>query len=296
MRFDEAVRLHHTHLRSKRRSAKTLQWYAEQFGAFRRWRDSASTGLPDAEEIERFLADSHDAGLSPATVHARYRALSALFRFLERRRHICLDANPLRIMEAPSRPKTVRPYVTVAELDALLATCGTDWIGCRDRLILLLLFYSGLRLGELAALRVVDVDASRLEVTVHHGKGDKSRVVPTAPDVRAALTAYLFQRPRHDEALWLSSDGYGGVIGVLKPEGIRQMLFRRCARAGLPRLNPHRFRHGFAMWLLNSGARLTTVSAAMGHSDPAITSQVYAHTTITTVRREYDAAFATLNR
>jgi integrase/recombinase XerC len=190
----------------------------------------------------------------------------------------------------------VRPYVTLAELDALLATCGTDWLGCRDRLILLLLFYSGLRLGELAALRVADVDASRLEVTVHHGKGDKSRVVPTAPDVRAALTAYLFQRPRHDEALWLASDGYGGVTGVLTPEGVRQMLFRRCKRAGLPRLNPHRFRHGFAMWLLNSGARLTTVSAAMGHSDPAITSQVYAHTTITTVRKEYDEALATLNR
>lgn len=293
MLFSQAIALYHTHLRSKRRAAKTLSWYAEQFEAFRRWR-GADGALPDLEEIERFLADCHDAGLSPSTVHARYRALKALFRFLEKRRKV--DANPIALLDPPSVPRTVRPYVTLAELRQLLATCGDDWIGQRDRLILLLLFFSGLRLGEVAALRVGDLDAADLTVMVQRGKGDKARIVPMSPEVKPALTAYLFQRPRHDDALWLASDGYGGATGILKPEGIRQMIFRRCQRAGLPRLNPHRFRHGFAMWMLNSGARLTTVSAAMGHSDPAITSQVYAHTTVTTVRREYDAALATLIR
>lgn len=295
MLYSEAIALHRTHLRSRRRAQKTLTWYAEQFSAFRTWR-GCDGDLPNVDEIERFLADCHEAGLSPSTVHARYRALKALFRFLEKRRRIDRDENPIAMLEAPSVPKTVRPYVTVPELRQLLATTGDDWIGQRDRLILLLLFYSGLRLGEVAALQVVDLDATTLEVIVHHGKGDRSRVVPMSPEVRPVLAAYLYQRPEHRAELWLSSDGYGGVAGVLRPEGIRQMIFRRCARAGLPRLNPHRFRHGFAMWMLNAGARLTTVSAAMGHSDPAITSQVYAHTTITTVRREYDAALATLIR
>lgn len=295
MLFSEAVSLHRTHLRSKRRSAKTIQWYAEQFTAFRTWR-CADGALPDVEEVERFLADCHDAGLSPSTVHARYRALKALFRFLVKRRRIIRDDDPIEMMEAPSVPKTRRPFVTLPELRQLLATCGDDWIGQRDRLILLLLFFSGLRLGEVAALHVADLDAAALEVVVLRGKGDKARVVPMSPEVRAPLTAYLFQRPEHRAELWLASNGYGGAAGVLKAEGVRQMIFRRCKRAGLPKFGPHRFRHGFAMWMINSGVRLTTVATAMGHSDPAITAAVYAHTTVATVRSEYDAALATLIR
>jgi integrase len=295
MLYSEAISLYRTYLRSRRRATKTLAWYAEQFAAFASWRGKDGD-LPDVEEIERFLADCHDAGLSPSTVHARYRALKALFRFLEKRRKIDRDANPILMLEAPSVPKTVRPYVTLPELRQLLATCGDDWIGQRDRLILLLLFFSGLRLSEIAALQVGDLDAAALEVVVRRGKGDKARVVPMSPEVRPALTAYLFQRPEHRDELWLASDGYGGVTGALKPEGIRQMIFRRCKRAGLPKFGPHRFRHGFAMWMLNNGARLTTVATAMGHSDPAITASVYAHTTASTVRSEYDAALATLTR
>ena len=68
------------------------------------------------------------------------------------------------------------------------------------------------------------------------------------------------------------------------------MLIRRCQAAGIEVYNPHAFRHGFAMWMLNSGVRLTTVSTAMGHSDPAITSKTYAHTTVETVRSEYEMA------
>jgi integrase/recombinase XerC len=202
----------------------------------------------------------------------------------------------MHMLEAPSVPKTVRPYVRVEELRALLATCADDWLGQRDRLILLLLFYSGLRLGEVAALQVADLDAAALEVVVLRGKGDKARVVPMSPEVRPVLTAYLFQRPEHRSSLWLASDGYGGVAGVLKPEGIRQMIFRRCARCGFGRFGPHRFRHGFAMWMLNNGVRMTTVATAMGHSDPAITAAVYAHTTATTVHSEYDLALARVNR
>lgn len=295
MLFSEAVSLHRTHLRSKRRSVKTLQWYAEQFAAFRTWRGSDGA-LPDVEEVERFLADCHDAGLSPSTVHARYRALKALFRFLVKRRRLSRDDDPIEMMEAPSVPKTRRPFVTLDELRQLVATCGDDWIGQRDRLILLLLFFSGLRLGEVAALQVADLDAAALEVVVQRGKGDKARVVPMSPEVRAPLTAYLFQRPEHRAELWLASNGYGGAAGVLKAEGVRQMIFRRCARAGLPKFGPHRFRHGFAMWMLNNGVRMTTVATAMGHSDPAITAAVYAHTTAQTVRGEYDQALATLIR
>ncbi len=299
MTFDEAVRIYLQHLRAKRRAPKTMLWYSEQFAAYRRWCERGGHGdeLPDADMIDAFLADQHDSGAKPSTVHARYRALRAVFRFLEKRRKLRHDDNPIHLLEAPNVPSEVRRHVTIEDLDHLLMSIeGQDWIDHRDRLILLILFYSGLRLGELCGLAVNDIDAQALEITVHHGKGDKARVVPAAPEMRTALTAYLFTRPNHTSVLLVKSDGYGGGAGALQPEGVRQMLIRRCIKAGIEPYSPHAFRHGFAMWLLNAGARLTTVSTAMGHSDPSITHEIYAHTTVTTVRREYDEARKVIRR
>jgi integrase/recombinase XerD len=296
--FSEAVRLHRQHLRAKRRSVKTLDWYDEQFAAFDRWRLAAglADALPDAETIDAYIADQHDRH-RPATVHARFRALRALLNFLERRRKIERDDNPIHLVDAPSMPQEVRRHVSVVECEALLASIGSaTWLDHRDRLIVLLLMFSGLRVGELCGLAVEDINSQRCEVTVRRAKGDKSRVVPCVEDVRPALAAYLYSRPSHAEALLLASDGYGGTTGALTAEGVRQMLIRRCRAAGIAIYNPHAFRHGFAMWLLNAGARMTTVSAAMGHSDPAITSKVYAHTTTATVRREYEEAVARARR
>ncbi len=297
MEMTLAIQLFRTNLRAKRRSLTTIAWYDYQFAAYQHWAAANQRGdqLPDADAIDAYLAAQHVAGHKPKTVHARWRALSALLHFLEARRKISRDDNPIHLIEAPSVPQTIRPYVKLDELNQLLATCDATWVGHRDRLILLLLFYSGLRVAELIALQVVDLDHARLEVTVRAGKGGKGRVVPFSPTVRPTLTAYLFQRPAHTPELWLASDGYGGAAGLLKTEGVRQMLIRRCKRAGLPAMSPHRFRHGFAMWLLNAGARLTTVATAMGHSDSQITAQVYAHTLTTTIRAEYEQALKTLH-
>lgn len=297
MLFSQAVAQYEQHLRARRRSPKTLIWYREQFAAYTRWRAAQmvppADELPAAEIIDMYLADQHEAGLAPSTVHARFRALRALMRFLERRRKLTREQNPFHLLEAPTVPKTMRRHVTMDDLETLLASiAGQAWLDQRDRVILLILFFSGLRLSELCDLQVADVDVVTLEITVQRGKGDKARVVPCAPDVRAALAAYLFTRPKHQEALLLRSDGYGGSAGVLRPEGVRQMLIRRCRAAGIASYSPHAFRHGFAMWLLNAGARATTVATAMGHSDPQITLAIYAHTTVTTVRREYDEALS----
>jgi len=291
--FSEAVRLHRQHLRARRRAANTLDWYAEQLAAYDRWRVSRGLpdSLPDAAIIDSYIADQHDAGLRPATVHARYRALRALLNFLERRRKLDRADNAIHMVEAPSVPTEIRRYVGVAECEQLLTHIEyASWLDHRDRLAVLLLFYSGLRVGELVGLNVADIDVGALTIVVHRAKNDRARVVPCIPDVRAALASYLYSRPEHGPRLFLASDGYAGSTGPLTAEGVRQMLIRRCRAAGIAIYNPHAFRHGFAMWLLNNGVRLTTVSVAMGHSDTAITSRVYAHTTADTVRGEYDAA------
>lgn len=291
--FSDAAALYHQHLRAKRRAPTTLTWYTEQFAAYTRWRtaNNLPDALPTADDIDSFL--SAETG-SPATVHARYRALRALCNWLQKRKKITADDNPFTLLDpddAPAVPQTIRRHATAADVRRLLDSIQPiTWLDHRDRLIILILYYSGLRRAELCRLKVGDIDTTKGEITVLHGKGDKARVVPCIDDVRTALAAYLYSRPQHTEHLLLASDGYEGVKGHLAPEGVRQMLIRRCAQAGIAYLNPHAFRHGFAMWLLNAGARLTTVSTAMGHSDPHITHKVYAHTTAQTVRAEYEDA------
>lgn len=306
--FADAVDLHRTHLRAKRRAPRTLEWYAEQLAAFDTWRRTQHLpdSLPGADTIELYLATLHaqtQPQLKPSTVNARFRALHALFMFLEKRKRLHHDENPMYDLEAPSVPKEARRHVTPDDFARLLAAftapdanrafSGNAWLTPRDQLILHILFYSGLRVSELCALTIHDIHRDEQAILVRCGKGEKARTVPSTPETVNLFVRYLFLRPAHVDRLLLSSDGYTGVTGPLTPEGVRQMLIRRCRQAAInPPYTPHQFRHGFAMWFLNSGARLTTVSVAMGHSSPDITHRIYAHTTPVTVRDEYEQALA----
>jgi site-specific recombinase XerD len=299
MRLSTAIDQYFRHLRAQRRSQDTIDWYAQQFDAYHRWAASSlpagqADDLPGADMIDAFLAAQHDSGLRPATVNARFRALRALYRWLVKRRKLASADNPIDLLDAPAVPAEVRRYVLPADLDRMLAadsSAGCAWVDARDRLLLFILYYSGLRLGEVAALAVADIDTDQLLIQIRRGKGDKARIVPCHPDLRQLLPAYLLQRPAHLPDLWLASDGYSGHAGTLTAEGIRQLIKRRCHRAGIvPAYNPHAFRHAFAMWTLNAGVRITTVAALMGHADAEITQRVYAHTTAATARREYDQA------
>lgn len=295
--WSTACALHANHLLAKRRTARTLAWYAEELAIFTTWYAPADA-LPDAAAIERFLAAQHAAGRKPSTVHARFRALRAVFLFLERRRYVTAEANPIRLLDAPAVPQVARRHVTLPDVERLQAACAAGtWLDARDRLLVGLLFYSGLRVAELCALTVQDVDTTNLTVLVRSGKGEKARLVPFPAAVATLLVRYLYLRPVHAEHLFLAATGQHNVKGPLTRDGVRQILVRRCRQAGIaPAYNPHAFRHGFAMWLLNAGARLTTVATAMGHADSQITAQIYAHTTVATVRREYDEALARLHR
>lgn len=293
--FSSAATLYRQHLRARRRAPTTITWYGEQFAVYERWRlaTGRGNGLPSNDDLDAYLAEQQERH-KPATVHARFRALRALCNWLQRRKKIAADENPFNLLspeDAPHVPQEIRPYPSADDVARLLASIGErTWLDHRDRLIVLILYYSGLRRAELCALVVDDIDTQRLQITVQRGKGNKARIVPCVEEVRPALAAYLFCRPQHTAHLLLASDGYEGVKGLLQAEGVRQMLIRRCRAAGIPYRNPHSFRHGTAMMLLNNGMRLTSVAKVLGHSDPAVTHKVYAHTLDETVRSEYQEA------
>jgi integrase/recombinase XerC len=285
---------------------RTLRWYADLLGAYLEYVEAHGLDWWQTESVESFQAHlwlrspkgrKRQVGFKPNSVDCYYRALRAWCNWLVRRK-LMPGPSPMEAVERPTRPSDPVGYVTLPEFTLLLHSIkGDEWTDQRDRCLLMLMFWSGLRVAELTSLRVADVDIAKRLVTVHRGKGGKSRIVPCAPDLGMAMLAYLMARPAFaGDALFASNDGYGGVRGELGVVGVRLMLRRRCKDAGLRYMHPHLFRHGFAMLFLNNGMQLSAVSAAMGHSDPKVTTDIYAHWLTDGLSREYDLARTRVER
>lgn len=271
-------------------SARTLDWYALFVNDFL---DHIGANHPETttpETVEAYLAHLRDVRqVSPHTVSGAYRALSVWFRWLVARRH--LPESPLLYVQRPRLPNKRAVYVTQGQYEVLIrSNPGETWVDLRDRCLLTLLYYSGLRISEALALRPDDLDDRVASV---RGKGNKTRLVPCHPSLCTHLIDYLARRPPTPLAqLFVSNDGAGGVRGPLTDNGARQVLRRRCREAGLPYLTPHAFRHGFAMLFLNAGMGMSAVSTAMGHSSVKVTEDTYARWLPAGLLREYEAALA----
>jgi site-specific recombinase XerD len=206
---------------------------------------------PTRAHVENFMADIA-AKRSAATVSVRYRALQQFFKWCVEEGE--LDANPMARMKAPIVPEQPVPLVGEEELRRLLKTCsGTDFTSRRDNAILRLFLDTGMRRAELAGLTVGDLDLD-LGVAIVMGKGRRPRSCPFGNKTAVAIDRYLRTRarqPRADavDALWLAEKGKG----ALGPEGVYQMVTRRCERAGIPPIHPHQLRHVFAHSWLSAG-------------------------------------------
>ena len=295
--FSALVARHALSNRAAGHSASTLAWYAGHFRDYETWRIAA--GLPDTlpgdETIERYIAHQRQRNLSPSTVLARFRALRAVLLFAEARNLISRAENPMHTVRPPKIPRQRPRHTSTQEMQRLLNSIhGERWLDHRDRLIIHLLFFSGLRLGEICGLKVADVDLRRREVFVRKGKGAKQRTVPIPPALQPVLLAYLYTRPSAHPHLLLSSCGQESVKGPLQPAGLRQVLRRRCESAGIDHLSAHKWRHGFAMWLRNQGTDLSDIAAAMGHSTTQVTQLYYAFTLAPAVHKAYSRALERL--
>lgn len=164
-----------------------------------------------------------------------------------------IAANPMHKMSAPRVPDKPVPIVSDDQFRKLLKNAdGREFVGRRDSAILLVLYDTGIRRGELAGLRLEDVDL-KTRLAYVTGKGGHVRAVKFGTKTAVALDRYLRMRRanRHAdaEALWLGQDG------PLTVSAFGQMLAKRCEAAGLPRLHPHQLRHTFAHTYLANGGQ-----------------------------------------
>lgn len=237
-------------------------------------------------DLRRHLARLRTDGRGPRTVSRKVAALRAFGDYLVD--HELLDENPARTLVTPR----IRPGLPVALSQREVARLfeGSLPLGTRDRAILELLYAGGLRLAELVAVDVEDLDLRGRRVRVM-GKGARERLAPLGRAAEAALRTYLRdpERPTNRET--------GAEPLFLGPRGRR--LSRRTVQrvvtrwlsqvSAETRLSPHVLRHTFATHLLERGADLRSVQELLGHK--ALTStQIYTHLTVERLRKSYDRA------
>jgi len=249
-------------LRAQAKSPRTVGNYGDGVRQFHDY--LTRMGMPTAvanirrEHVEAFVT-SLLAIHTTSTAATRYRALQQFFKW-------CLDegeirASPMLHMKPPAISEVSPAVLTTDQLTRLVKACdGKRFVDKRDMAIVRLFIDSGVRLSELANLRVQDVNLDD-GVALVIGKGARPRACPFGAKTTSAIDRYLRMRTSHREsqlpALWL------GVRGAMTPSGIRQVVQDRSAKAGLGAIKPHALRHSFAhAWLIQGGTETDLMKIA----------------------------------
>jgi integrase/recombinase XerD len=225
-------------------------------------------------------------GYRPSSVARALAAVRSFHRFLVLEGET--EADPAEGVARPKVPRNLPRPLSVEEVAALVAAPGQDGpVALRDRAILETLYGAGLRISELVALDVDDVDLEEGSVRAV-GKGSKERIVPLGRLAVKALEAYLTRArpalaaPRSRGALFLNRRG-----GRLTRQGSTNIIKDMARRAGIrKRVTPHMLRHSFATHLLEGGADVRVVQELLGHASLA-TTQIYTLVTQDRLRDVY---------
>lgn len=283
-----AVERYLVHLELERRvSPHTLAAYGRdlaQLGTFAT-REGRAVEQLDAAALERFVRTLMAEGRSPRSVGRLVAAVRGFFRYST----AGASDNPAADLGAPRAWKALPKYLTLDEVDRLIATPDVSTpLGVRDRALLELLYATGVRVSELLAVTLPDIDLADGMLTTM-GKGRKERVVPIGANAVTWLQRYLDEgRPallgaRVSPRLFLNVRG-----GALSRMGFWKILAAYGRRAGIGRaISPHVLRHSFATHLLERGADLRAIQMMLGHANLS-TTQIYTHVLDARLRAVYE--------
>jgi integrase/recombinase XerD len=229
----------------------------------------------DAGMIAELLVRNVRTGFGARSSARQLSALRGFFRFLVRERAVPSD--PTQLIDRPRLGRRLPKVLSVEEIEALLAIPDrTKPRGIRDAAMIHLMYASGLRVSEVASLKIGDLDTKAGLVSAL-GKGGKRRLVPVGEIALTHLDSYLRDvRPKvarpNDKTLFVSPRG-----GPLTRQAFWKLLKRYALGAGIRTpISPHKLRHSFATHLVRNGADLRAVQAMLGHADIG-TTEIYTH-------------------
>lgn len=244
-------------------------------------------GDVDADLVRSWIVSLMDEKISPVSVNRKLSSLKSFFKFLMKQGSI--SVNPLRLITGPKTKKPLPYFVRDKEMELLLDGDGfdEDFEGVRDRLILEMLYDTGIRRSELIGIQDSDVDFGAMQIRVT-GKRNKQRLIPFAEGLKNLIQAYTEVRNREvgSESGWFFVRKNGeqlsaGIVYTIVKKKLSEI-------PTLAKRSPHVLRHSFATSMLNNGAELNAVKELLGHSSLASTS-VYTHTTFEELKKVYHA-------
>ena len=241
----------------------------------------------DTDIVRNWIIFLLDDKISPVSVNRKLSSLKSFFKFLMKQGLV--SVNPLRFVAGPKTKKPLPAFVKEKDMEVLLDGDGfdEDFEGVRDRLMLEMLYDTGIRRSELVGLKKTDVDYDALQIKVT-GKRNKQRLIPFAERLKNLMLAYTEVRNREvgagSEWFFVKKNGEQISVGILYTV-VKKKLSEIPT---LAKCSPHVLRHSFATSMLNNGAELNAVKELLGHSSLASTS-IYTHTTFEELKKVYHA-------
>ncbi|MGB8799431.1 MAG: tyrosine-type recombinase/integrase [Candidatus Acidiferrales bacterium] len=247
-------------------AGSTQLLYAKILRKFLGFIAAQSVVVVDSRVVRSFLAQHRADGGSARSLYQLRGALRSFYRFLILGG--IAHASPAQHIPVPKITRRLPRVPSPSEIELLLAAA----VELRDRAILELFYASGLRLSELAKLRIEQMDLDALTLMVRGGKGNKDGLAFLNEKCASTLRAYIGGRSRGP----LFRDPRGQPLSTVS---IYQIVRRTARRAGLEDVGPHSLRHAFATHLLNHGADIRYVQEFLRHKKIS-TTQIYAHSAI----------------
>ena len=279
------------HLRyEKRLSEHTLTAYAgdlDQLAKYLLFQYECS--LPEtatAPMLRSWVVSLVEEGLNASSVNRKMATLRSFYGFM-RRRQIIAD-NPARNLQSLKTKRKLPAFVEEKAMELLFdeVEFADDFFGLRDRVILEVLYGTGMRLSELLDLKVNDIDAASRLVRVM-GKRSKERLIPITNSLTKLLAQYTEQRiPAENTDCLILTDKYKAAYPVFIQRTVEKYL---SAVTTLSQKSPHVLRHTYATHLLNRGADLNAIKELLGHASLAAT-QIYTHNSIEKLKKSHQQA------
>lgn len=274
-------------------SKHTVRAYNSDILSFLIWLDNTPVEQTNHEKLKEYLVFIQKFDYSKTTLSRKIASIRTFYRYMYRERLI--EANPANSVHSPKRNKSLPKFLSNTEIEQILNNIkiGTP-AGYRNRVILELLYATGMRVSELSNLNFGNLNLEENEITVL-GKGSKERIVLVSNRAKEFLEKYIktvrFMIPEEkcdlseneDSPLFINKTGYR-----LQTQSVRAALNDIVKKIELPKkVTPHVFRHSFATKLLENGADLRVVQELLGHASISNT-QIYTHVSTERLKAVYD--------
>lgn len=284
-----------TYLLTEKRVAKnSFDAYKSDLAQFDAFLKKQNTSLEQAtiEHIKLYLSVLKKNGIAARSMSRKISSLKAFYNYSER---VAGLENPTKDILFPKLEKTLPRFLTEAEIENLFCSLEQDTTvhSLRNKLLVHLLYVSGMRITELTQIKLSDIQHSTGFIMIH-GKGNKQRLVPLPQQTFDLIRTYCehvlsqFQKKHTQHVDFLFPTLYAGKIKPISRQLCWSLLRKLCKESGITRnISPHQLRHSLATHLLKKGADLRSLQLWLGH-EHLTTVQVYTHVETSFLREVYD--------